>query len=62
MQLLEDFYNGNLNLSSLNYGIIVLIPKIRDVVSIRQFRLICLLNVFYKVFTKNSGIQTDASG
>jgi hypothetical protein len=62
MQLLEDFYNGNLNLSSLNYGIIVLIPKIREVVSIRQFRLICLLNVFYKVFTKNSSIQTDASG
>jgi hypothetical protein len=35
MQLMEDFNNGNLTLSRLNYGIIVLIPKIREVVNIR---------------------------
>jgi hypothetical protein len=52
--LLEDFYNGRLNLSRLNYGIIVLIPKIREVVNVKQFMPICLLNVFYKLFTKKN--------
>jgi hypothetical protein len=28
MQIMEDFYNGSLNLSRLNCGIIVLIPKL----------------------------------
>jgi hypothetical protein len=52
MQMLEDFYDGKLNLSRLNYGVIVLIPKTREVVNIKQFRPIYLLNVFYKLFTK----------
>jgi hypothetical protein len=43
MQMLEDFYHGKLNLSRLNYGVIVLIPKIREVVKfftkILAFRL-----------------------
>jgi hypothetical protein len=30
-----DFYKGNLNLSRLNYGIIVLIQKIKEVVNVR---------------------------
>jgi hypothetical protein len=52
MQMLEDFYYGKLNLSRLNYRVIVLIPKIREVVNVKKFRPICLLNVFYKFFTK----------
>jgi hypothetical protein len=52
IQMLEDFYYGKLNLSRLNYGIIVLIPKIKEVVNVKQFMPICLLNVFYKFFTK----------
>jgi hypothetical protein len=52
MQMLEHFYYGKLNLSRLNYEIIVLVPKISEVVNIKQFRPICLLNMFYKFFTK----------
>jgi hypothetical protein len=52
MQMLEHFYYGKLNLSRLNYGIIVLVPKISEVVNIKQFRPICLLNMFYNFFTK----------
>jgi hypothetical protein len=52
IQMLEDFYYAELNLSRLNYGIIVLIPKIKEVVNVKQFRPICLLNVFYMFFTK----------
>jgi hypothetical protein len=39
-------------LKRLNYGTIVLIPKVQEVVTIKQFRQICLLNIFYKMFTK----------
>jgi hypothetical protein len=57
MQMMEDFYKGQLNLARLNYGIIILLPKLREVVNIRQYRPICLLNVFYKLFTKVLAIR-----
>jgi hypothetical protein len=49
---MEDFYKGNLNLSRINYGIIFLIPKLKEVTNIKQYKPICLLNVFCKLFTK----------
>jgi hypothetical protein len=57
MQIMEDFYKGSLNLSRQNYGIIVLIPKLKEAANIKQSRPICLLNVFYKLFTKNLFIR-----
>jgi hypothetical protein len=57
MQIMEDFYNGSLNLSRLNYEIIVLIPKLKEAVTIKQYRPIFLLNVFYKLFTKILAIR-----
>lgn len=36
----------------LNYGLISLIPKIKEASNIRQFRPICLPNVSYKIITK----------
>jgi hypothetical protein len=48
---------GGLNLSRLNYGLIVLIPKVNEVVQIKQFRPIYLLNVIYKLFTKVLSIR-----
>jgi hypothetical protein len=55
--MFEDFYNGNLNLSRINYGIIVLLPKVKEMTTIKQYRSICLLNVFYKIFTKMLSIR-----
>jgi hypothetical protein len=52
MQMMDDFYKGNLNLSRINYGIIILIPKLKEVADIKQYKPTCLLNVFYKLFTK----------
>jgi hypothetical protein len=46
------FYNGELNLSRLNYGLISLIPKLKKVNNIKQFRPIYLLGVDYKWITK----------
>jgi hypothetical protein len=39
-------------LFSLNFGIITLLPKKVEAVKIQEFRLICLLNVSFKIFTK----------
>jgi hypothetical protein len=55
--MMEVFYNGQLNLSRINYGIIVLLPKIKEVLNIKQYRPIHLLNVFYKMFTKVLAIR-----
>jgi hypothetical protein len=52
MALFKDFYEGNLPLFSLNFGIITLLPKQEDATHIPQFRPICLLNVSLKIFTK----------
>jgi hypothetical protein len=52
MPLFKEFHNGSLNLYSLNFGIITLLPKQKEVKDIKQFRPICLLNVSFKIFTK----------
>ena len=52
MALFSDFFNEDLNLFSLNFGIITLIPKTQKATKIQQCRLICVLNVSFKIFTK----------
>ena len=52
MALFSDFFNEDLNLFSLNFGIITLIPKTQKATKIQQYRLICVLNVSFKIFTK----------
>lgn len=39
---------------SLNFGVITLIPKVKEANRIQQYRPICLLNVSFKIFTKNA--------
>jgi hypothetical protein len=57
MQMMENFYNGELNLSKINYETIFLLPKLKEVVTIKQYMPICILNVFYKLFTKVLAIR-----
>jgi len=52
MALFSDLHKEVLNLYSLNFGIITLIPKIQEATKIQQYRLICVLNVNFKIFTK----------
>lgn len=52
MEMINDFYMGNLDIARLNYGVITLIPKVQEANNVRQFRPICLLNVSFKIFTK----------
>jgi len=51
-RMFQDFYNGDLDIKRLNYGVITLVPKVKDAASIKQYRPICLLNVDYKGFAK----------
>jgi hypothetical protein len=50
--LFKSFHDGSLNIERLNFGIVILIPKIPDATDIKAFRPVCLLNVCYKIITK----------
>jgi hypothetical protein len=52
LALFSEFHREELNLFSLNFGIITLIPKVPDATKIQQYRPICVLNVSFKIFTK----------
>ena len=50
--LVEDFYEGKVNLQSNNYSFITLIPKRDDAVAPNDFRPISLLSCTIKIITK----------
>lgn len=50
--MFQDFWKGHLDIKRLNYGMITLVPKLKEANTIKQYRPICLLNVDYKIFTK----------
>jgi hypothetical protein len=52
MSLFTEFRQGSLPLFSLNFGIVILLPKCAKALKIQQYRPICLLNVSFKIFTK----------
>jgi hypothetical protein len=43
---------GQIELFHLNFGEVILLPKVKEAERIQQFRPICLLNVSFKIFTK----------
>lgn len=52
MLLLISFYNRTLDVSKLNLASICLIPKKSDVVTIKNYRPISLINCSFKIITK----------
>jgi hypothetical protein len=52
MAMFRDFHAGDLPLFCLNFGIITLLPKEKEVKKIQRYRPICMLNVSFKIFTK----------
>ena len=52
MAMFQDFHRHSLSLFSLNFGVITLLPKLKGVKMIQQFRPICMQNVSFKIFTK----------
>lgn len=50
-EMLDNLHAGHLELWRLNYGVIILLPKVKPATNIKQFRPICLLNVIYKIIS-----------
>jgi hypothetical protein len=59
MEMFSEFYEGNLNVNRINYGVITLLPKFVDANKIQQYRPICLLNCLYKLITKVITIRLE---
>jgi hypothetical protein len=50
--MVDDFYEGKLDLYRLNFALITIIPKEKDAKTMKNFRPISLLNCSYKIFTR----------
>lgn len=50
--MFQDLNEETLNTKTLNYGVITLVPKVKEINNIRQYMPICLLNVDFKGITK----------
>jgi hypothetical protein len=51
-EMFTKLHSETLNMGRMNYGLLTLIPKLKETNNIKQFWPICLLNVDYKWFTK----------
>jgi hypothetical protein len=51
-EMMDELAVGRFDLSRINYGVTVLLPKILNANSIKQYRPICLINVIFKILTK----------
>jgi hypothetical protein len=52
MAMFTDSYNDKLDIKRLNYGVITLVPKLKEANNFKHFKPIGLLNVDFKCFTK----------
>ena len=59
LKLFDDFFHERVDISRLNYGIITLLPKVKEANRIQQYRPICLLNCLYKLITKTLTIRLE---
>jgi hypothetical protein len=59
ISLLDGFFKGVMDVKRINYGIITLLPKVKEAEKIQQFRPICLLNCLFKWFTKCLTIRLE---
>lgn len=50
--MMSDSHKGDLDIKRLNYGVMTLVPKLKEANTIKQFCPICILNVDYKGITK----------
>jgi hypothetical protein len=59
VDIFDDFHQGKLDVSRINYGTITLLAKVPHANKIQQYRPICLLNCLYKWITKILTIKLD---
>jgi hypothetical protein len=61
VELFVKLHVGQIYLFHINFGEIILLPKVNDAEWIQQFRPICLLNVCFKIFTKVATIRLNSA-
>jgi hypothetical protein len=59
LDLFGCLHAGQLELFRLNFGRIILLPKVNEADRIQQYKPICLLNVSFKIFTKVAIIRLN---
>jgi hypothetical protein len=59
LEMFNELYEGKLDVSRMNYGVITLLPKVTDAEKIQQFMPIWLLNCLYKLITKVLTIRLE---
>jgi hypothetical protein len=59
LDLFSSLHAGQLELFRLNFGEIILLPKVNEAERIQQYRPICLLNVSFKIFTKVATLRLN---
>jgi hypothetical protein len=59
LELFSSLHAGHLELFRLNFGEIILLPKVIEAERIQQYRPIYLLNVSFKIFTKVATIRLN---
>jgi hypothetical protein len=60
LELFGYLHAGQLELFHINFGEIILLPKVNEADRIQQYRPICLLNVSFNFFTKVATIRLNA--
>ena len=53
LAMFEDYFKGNLDLCRLNFAMLSLIPKVEEATSMKNFRLISLINCILKSSPKS---------
>jgi hypothetical protein len=52
VEMFEEFHRGRLDLYRLNFALVIVIPKEKDVRTMNKFRPISFVNCKYTIFTK----------
>jgi hypothetical protein len=59
LHMFSVLHAGQLELFRLNFGKVILLPKVNEAERIQQYRPICLLNISFKIFTKVTTIRLN---
>jgi mannosylglycoprotein endo-beta-mannosidase len=60
LQIFSVLHAGQLELFRLNFGEVILLPKVNEAERIQQYRPICLLNVSFKIVTKVATLRLNS--
>jgi hypothetical protein len=60
LQMFSVLHAGQLELFRLNFGEVILLPKVMEAERIQQYRPISLLNVSFKIFMKVAAVRLNS--